>query len=256
MITEVDGQQIIAGIHFGYRTNESSKTEYVPSQVVADFIETQFGSCPPGACVPFAYPRRLPHPVIVRPPTQVRSRVEVIDDAAIDEAVRRWMMQYGGQLRGADGRAGGRGPAGSTGPQGPAGPPPSPELVAQVVAAVIDSNPDRFRGPQGADGPRGADGQQGPPGLVGVPDDQDIRNWLIGAISDPRTRTELAALLVDIAADDPRIDEILRRLDAVEQLASLPTRVVLVEEKNVIDDETYNPGEPIFLDVRAIIKDR
>lgn len=118
------------------------------------------------------------------------------------------------------------------------------------------------RGEPGKDGGRGAQGQKGdrgPRGLIGVPDDEDIRNWLIGATADPEAKKALAAVLTDIAAVDPRVDELIRRLEAVENrpngsFTETPQRVLIVDgsTKTVLDDETFAPGEPIVLDVRRL----
>ena len=215
----------LAGIHYGYLTKTPDQNLWVSSDIIVDFIETQYGPrCVRGICVPFPhfqYSRPLPPvaPVsqpIVRPPTVVRQ--EVLDDALIDEAVNRWMAKYGGRLRGPQGPPGVNG-LGVPGEQGPQGPP-------------------------------------GPPGKVGVPDDQDIRNWLVGAMSDPRFRAELSALLVDLGQEDPRVDILLQRIASLEADKGQPIRVMTTDGKDILDDETYQPGEPIILDIRSLTKSR
>lgn len=65
-------------------------------------------------------------------------------------------------------------------------------------------------------GPMGPRGPQGERGFVGVPDDKDIKNWLVGASSDPETRQMLATVLADIVGTDPRVEQLIQRLEALE----------------------------------------
>ena len=97
--------------------------------------------------------------------------------------------------------------------------------ITQSILAVIRED-DRFRGPAGEPGqagPRGPAGPQGQPGMDGMAADIDV---------------------------DALAAQILSRVQHPSQ------RVVLVDGKSgsVIDDETYQPGEPIVLDFQSIIK--
>lgn len=163
--------------------------------------------------------------------------------------VSEFYQRYGDQLRGRDGADG----------------KPGNVDLQQLAAVIVSRYGDRLRGERGEpgkDGGRGAQGQkgdQGPRGLIGVPDDEDIRNWLIGATADPEAKKALAAILTDIAAVDPRVDELIRRLEAVENrpngsFTETPQRVLIVDgsTKTVLDDEVFQPGEPIVLDVRKL----
>lgn len=142
------------------------------------------------------------------------------DSLVKQELVKLWERDKA-QLRGRpgadgkDGAPGARGPQGPpgvgqqgpTGPPGPAGPPPTDAQVVAAVRTILYEDPERFRGPPGKEGSRG---------LVGVPDEEDIRNWLVGAASDPATRQMLATVLADIVAADPRVEQLIERLDQLE----------------------------------------
>jgi hypothetical protein len=143
--------------------------------------------------------------------------------------------------------------------------------VAEISEYLVANHGSQLRGPVGATGPTGsqgpagqqglpgesgrdgADGKDGARGLVGVPDEADIRNWLVGAASDPQTREALGVLLADIVSSDPRVDALIQRLESVEQQER---RVLLVEDGNVVDDESYPPGQPIVLDLKRIVRSK
>ena len=177
-----------------------------------------------------------------------------LSESQLKQIVIEWLEANRDRIRGKDGRNGTdsasinvsdigdylaanhadqlRGPVG---PTGPAGSPASPGE----------------RGLPGEPGRDGADGKDGERGLVGVPSQADIQNWLIGATGNPETRQALAVMLADLVSADPRVDALIERLEAVEQQER---RVLLVEDGNVIDDESYPPGEPIVLDLKRIVR--
>lgn len=100
------------------------------------------------------------------------------------------------------------------GERGPSGATPTTEEIVKIVVAVIENDPERFRGPAGRDGASGPAGPPGERGLVGVPDNVDIGNWLKGALQDPETRESLRSELRDLLAEDPQIQEILRKIES------------------------------------------
>ena len=176
-------------------------------------------------------------------------------------------------LDGKPGSPGSRGPQGATGAQGlqgPSGPPPTEGQMSAAVVAYINANPERFRGAQGLQG------LQGERGFVAVPDDQDIRNWLVGAMSDPETRAMMSQLLVELAVEDPRTTGVIQRLEAIEAAMSEQLtgrdRVVLMlgdpdlfpskpqvtksdgSLRAVLDSETYGPDDPLVFEVDSIVR--
>lgn len=115
-------------------------------------------------------------------------------------------------------------PPSITQPQQPATPPPAtcPPITIDDLKEIAME----LRGPRGETGPAGPAGQPGPagpPGLPGPPGDS--------AKIDYET---LAA-------------EVIKRLPG--------RRVMLVDgkSKSVIDDETYQPGEPIVIDFQRVL---
>jgi hypothetical protein len=138
--------------------------------------------------------------------------------------------QYGGQVSGAAGRPVISSPGNqptpiasqAAPPQQPAPPPAiSDDRVKQIIADAVAaaSQP----GPQGERGPQGLTGPQGPPGADG-------RNAEI----------DIEAIAAAVIAKIP------------------PRRFVLIDGKTrqVIDDESYQPGEAIVLDIQNIIRSR
>ena len=215
-------------------------------------------------CVPCEQLRQ-PQPPVPRPfpsrPPSVRSQVVV---APCQDDLRQLVAEYMRANPVRSGRDGRNGIDGET---------PSVDYE-QIVARVVEAMPTprdgqsvtarevatyllanhraEITGPTGATGQRGLDGQQGERGLVGVPDEADIRNWLVGAMSDPETRMMLSQLLVELAAEDPRTGDLVKRLEAIEGRKQ-SQRVLIVDGKgNVLDDETFEGGEPIVLNVKQL----
>jgi S1-C subfamily serine protease len=121
------------------------------------------------------------------------------------------------------------------GPQGPKGEPGkdgkdgrdgqvTEEHLASIVAAVVSNlkNDPSTRGPKGDTGQVGPTGPTGPPGKDG----QGV------------TPEQLAALKAELLAEiqHPNI------------------RVVIGNGGKIVDDETYRPGEPIVLDIEALVR--
>lgn len=130
-------------------------------------------------------------------------------------------------------------------------PPPAPSCncdQAKIMDDLLEkmANDPRFRGPAGADGavgPPGADGEIDADQLAAVTQSilQVIRN-------DERFRGPAgppATIDIDALAND-----------ILSRVKHPPQRVVLLDGKNgrVIDDETYQSGEPIVLDFQSIIR--
>lgn len=264
VFVETGGKRCLAGMIVGYPEQREfrGRSTFVTSRRLCQFLTRRYGSCP--QCVPVQTPgclsgncpqysspslpgsNRVPSP---QPATVVpRVSVDICQEdlrQMVAEAIAKMDL---------------RGPAGQQGPPGESVDP------AAVVAAVMS----QIRMPQ--DGKPGLNGkspsvtevaqylianhraeltgEQGPQGLVGVPDNDDIRNWLVGAMSNPNTKQQLSVLLADLVVTDPRVDALIKRLEALEARKN-SQRVLLVDgsTKQVIDDETYT-DEPIVLDVR------
>lgn len=257
----------LAGVHFGYQCGYTGpgrcETIMVPSRKICRFLKTQYGSCPtcPVFTTPQPLPRPMPQPIAQRPPVNRPSdvsnacRVEVDYNRLADEI----FAKYGDRMRGAQGDPGINGVDGQ-----------SPQLDVDQLADVITSRyADRIRGPQGL---RGGQGPQGDPGLVGVPSSDDIRNWLVGASSDPETRAMLATIFADLVASDPRTADLIARLEQLEnrptqsvdltavtqRLDNLerPRRFLIVDGERILDDERFGPDQPFVLDVQKIIREQ
>lgn len=145
------------------------------------------------------------------------------------------------------------GPPGRDGAQGPPGPPGEPgrsvkqQEIEAVVNAWLDSNRELLRGRDGAPGDRG---------LVGVPDNEDIANWLNGALSDPNTRETLRQQLRDLLAEDPKIQELMRRIESSSASRSADLELVgngnttlgrsriTIDESRVIVESKTADGKP------------
>jgi hypothetical protein len=229
----VTADRRLCGLISGFESENPLNTVVAPGSAIAETVAiTHTLQCPGGNC-PIVIRRQIQQPMIgigvpVGPPRSVPiavpapqpERVYVPQpqpdpmftpvaptDAQIAAAVSAWFGVHGSQLRGPSGPAG---PSGQQGAPGERGSGVTKEQVESTVNAWLDANLDRIRGPSGPSGERG------PHGLVGVPDDQDIRNWLVGAMSDPATRQQLSGLLADLVATDPRVDALIQRLEALE----------------------------------------
>lgn len=256
---------------------KSRETGMVLVSQIAEWLPTQYSNCP--QCIPLTQPRSLPDrgriqyrgtpPVVNVPqprlPPASQSQPPQVVIAPCQDDLRRLVAEYMAKNPPPAGRDGERGPAGQNGRDAEVN-------YAAIVEAVVSELPPPKQGPPGPPGPAG------PQGLVGVPDNKDIRNWLIGAMSDQETRNQLSVLLADLVSSDPRVDALIQRLEALEAASAVSAppgdlqaivsrlqalegrkhsqRVLLVDGSNqtVIDDETYT-DEPIVLDVRKFIRD-
>jgi hypothetical protein len=287
VFVETGGRKCLAGMIVGYPEQREfrGRSTFVTSRRLCQFLTRRYGSCPQcvpvqspgcasGNCPQYTQPGLRPAVPSPQPAAAVPPRVSV---EICQDDLRRMVADELAKLDL-------RGPAGQQGPPGESVDP------AAVVAAVMSQIRMPQDGSNGRDGKSvsaaevaaylvanhraeitGPAGERGPQGLVGVPDDQDIRNWLVGAMSDPATRQQLSGLLTDLVATDPRVDDLIRRLEALEnrpvsgggdvgaiaqRLTALENRphsqrVLLVDgsTRKVLDDETYT-DEPIVLDVR------
>lgn len=301
----------LVGVHFGYSCymmGGRCETLFVPSLKIRRFLTQTYPNCP--ECVQFEQwnqpqspsqpqyqPQQLTPQRQPQGPSAVAGGCTVVVD--YEKLAKLFYDRYGQQLQGRDGNDGNDGQ--------------SPQVDLDRLADMITQSPvysERIRGQRGGNGQsaqvdyqklseqffvqygdqlrgrdgtngtngiNGTDGVEGPRGLVGVPDEQDIRNWLVGASSDPQTQQMLATILADIVATDPRVEDLIQRLERLEEggqetvpdgridsLASRLTavesrknsqRVLLVDGKTntVIDDETYI-DKPIILDIQKFIR--
>ena len=227
VFVDTGGKRCLAGVHFGYA--DSRQTAFVPAVTVCQFLQRQYGVCP--QCIPYN-PR--PQPVLprprVKPPTVEPGRANVVVD--YDRLADLFFQKYGAKLRG---------PAGAPGTNGNDGAPGEmPKLDLRALAAVIvQEHGDKLRGEPGQPGEPGTPGQPGERGLIGVPSEEQI------------------AAVVDtwVARNDVRIRQYITDIIQTEQLAETPQRVLIVDGKTntVLDDETYQPGEPIVLDIQRLL---
>ena len=126
--------------------------------------------------------------------------------------------------------------------------------VADVGAYLAANHRNELRGPVGATGPTGPQGPRGEQGVAGPLTTYDDQK------------------LIDLLADDPRVQQLIDRLEALEKARTSPLvdlsaiqqritsleqqerRVLLVEDGNVLDDESYAADQPIILDLKRIVR--
>lgn len=161
-----------------------------------------------------------PQPTQPAPQPSIEIDHELIASLVKQEIARLW-RENREHLRGEPGPPGADGRDGVDGPQ---------ITVQEVAQYLVTNHAQQLRGESGPAGKDGQPGARGPAGPLTTYDDQQ---------------------LIDLLADDPRVQDLLARLEAVEQRRQ---RVMLVEDGNVLDDETYGPDEPIILDLKRIVK--
>lgn len=210
-----------------------ARTGFVSAEKIYAFVQTQYGGCANGMC-PIRVRPTIRQPMIgigipFGPPKIVHEATPVPRQDPV------YVPQQQPEPQVVQGPAGPAGPAGRDGVPGPRGEPGmsiTQEQVEATVNAWLDSNREQLRGPSGPSGPPGPAGPEGSPGpsgpegqrgLVGVPDNEDISNWLRGALSDPSSREAIRSQLRDLMAEDPRIQQLLEKIDQ----ASLPKSVDL-----------------------------
>jgi S1-C subfamily serine protease len=120
-------------------------------------------------------------------------------------------------------------------PPGPAGPKGDPgkdgkdgEVTEQHIASIITAVVANLKADPSMRGPKGDTGQVGPTGPTGPP----------GRDGQSVTPEQLASLKAELLAEiqHPNI------------------RVVIGNGGKIVDDETYRPGEPIVLDIEALVR--
>ena len=251
-----DGRQVVAGIVHGYASEVPMETRddsagvrpltgYVSAVVIETWIRTQYGGCP--TCPISIYPE-VRQPVLgfglpIGPPRVVgvagpaMPRYQQIDESPrYEEPVQAQRPDFGGEVveqrivnedvvDAAVMRYFAKNPV-RDGRDGKDGQTPSTDRVIQIIDAIIEARPERFRGENGvsatpeqvaavlaidyADQLRGP---AGPAGQIGVLDDADMRAMVRGWLSDPETRQWLVSEL----AQDMRIQDLIKRLEAVEK---------------------------------------
>jgi hypothetical protein len=131
------------------------------------------------------------------------------------------------------------------------------QIVTEVIAALDDADMQGEAGPAGPQGPQGPRGPQGTPGASGEVTPEQIAQ--IAAIvteqlrKDPGLRGPAGPAGVPGTPQSIDYDDLAGIISA--RITHPSQRVVLVdgEDGTVIDDETYDPGEPIVLNFRRII---
>lgn len=285
-----DGVSTQLSSHRMHYAAERRRTGFVSSKTVYRFLQreyTQYGGCPGGVC-PIRVRPRIQQPMIgIGIPT---GPPRIVGEVYPYEPPPQTYVpdQQPPQIQqvpvpgppgppGEKGDTGERGPAGQPGQTGPPGPSGrdglsvTQEQVEAVVNAWLDSNREALRGSDGRDG---KDGQQGERGLVGVPDDTDIENWLRGALSNPDTRDMLRSQLRDLLAEDPKIQQLLKKIEDSASATPIDLELVgnggtllgssritssggkiLVESKSpdgtVAGTRSYSSKEPIRLNLRS-----
>ena len=124
----------------------------------------------------------------------------------------------------------------------PSNPPPArPEPIDPGPGLNPPINQRAEPGPPGPAGADGMDGEPGPAGPAGPPG-RDGEPGRDGAAGPPGPSAQ-----IDI---ESIVDIVERRITHPSQ------RVLLIDGKDgtVLDDETYAPGEPIVLDIQALIR--
>lgn len=151
------------------------------------------------------------------------------------------------------------------GPAGNAGASVDEDRVIRAVLAQIRQPEDGVRGNDGRAGEsayqiairngfsgteqqwlaslRGDRGSDGANGLVGVPDEADIQTWLVGAMSRPETRQALSTMLSDLIAEDPRVQELLDRVQSGSGSAFDEAQIAVL--RNSIIDEIRDIPAPL-----------
>jgi len=131
-------------------------------------------------------------------------------------------MQLQGPM-GPAGPKGDKGDKGDDGKDGLAGEVTEDHLQSIITAVVTNlKNDPAMRGPQGPTGQAGPTGPTGPPGRDG----------------EGITPAQLAALKAELLAEMKHPD----------------IRVVIGSQGKIVDDETYKAGEPIVLDIEALVR--
>jgi len=254
------GKRLLVGLVSGYspacdvrsrrdRAAERLETIIVKSRFVKQCLQYRYQySCPPGGCpiyirpqvqqpmlgvgIPVGPPRVVgvaePAPVVAQPSPQ--------PDLApmVRRYVQDWLNANRDELRGDPG------PAGQDGKPGNPGRAIDKAMAEDIITSWLDANAEQLKG------------ERGERGLIGVPSEAEI------------------AAVIDlwIQRNDPRIKEFVRKIIREEKAAqtepNLEARLTAVEQRrlrmmivdgsssDVLDDETYDPDEPVILDIRRL----
>lgn len=248
-----------------------ARTVVVPASTITQFVKTQY-NCPNGRCR-INIRQRIQQPMIgfglpVGPPRIVNEAVPAPRPPQVYVPEQTYETPQTQPVPGPPGPPGPPGQTGATGPKGEPGLSVTQGQIEAVVNAWLDSNRDRLRGEQGIPGPPGGRG------LVGVPDNTDIENWLRGAMSNPDSREMLRAQLRDLLAEDPKIQQLLKKIEESASVQPIDLELVgnggtllgssritsrngkvLVESKTpdgvVAGTRSYSSKEPIRLNLRS-----
>lgn len=226
------------------------ETVYTSSKAIRQCLQQrwQYGGCPPGGCPIYVRPQ-VQQPMIgigipsgpprvvgvAEPAPQVYQPLPSPDvGLTIQRAVREWLEANREQLRGDPGTPGERGP------EGHAGRSVSKEAASEIISQWLEANKDQLRG------------EQGERGLIGVPSEAEIAavidTWI--ERNDPRIRDFVREVIREELGKQSSGD-----MDArVTALEARRLRMMIVDgsSKSVLDDETYDPGEPVILDIRRL----
>lgn len=228
-------------------------TIYTPTRYIRQCLQQrwQYQGCPPGGCPIYVRPQVQQPMIGIGIPTGPPRVVGVAEPVprvyqpmpspdvgpTIQRAVREWLEANREQLRGDPGIPGQRGPEG---PAGPAGRSVSKEAASEIISQWLEANKDQLKGEQGARG------------LIGVPSEAEIAavidTWI--ERNDPRIREFVREVIREEIGNQSSGD-----LDArVTALEARRLRMMIVDggSKNVLDDETYAPDEPVILDIRRL----
>jgi len=243
------------------RAAERLETVIVKSRFVRQCLQYRYQySCPPGGCpiyirpqvqqpmigigVPVGPPRVVgvaePAPILARPSPQPDL------SPLVRREVQDWLEANREQLRGDPG------PAGEDGKPGNPGRSIDREQAADIISTWLEANMDQLKGDPGAPGKDGRDGKPGERGLIGVPSEKEIAAVIDLWISrnDAKIRQYIRQVIQE-QGEAPESGELEERLTRLEK-QKLRMMVVDGETKNVLDDESYAPGEPVILDIRRL----
>lgn len=117
--------------------------------------------------------------------------------------------------------------------------PVSPDAIRQAVADYLNANPERFRGPKGEPGSNGRSVSKADAAEI-------ITQWLDANRDQLRGPAGKDCEEKETASSD--LEERLARLEKQK----LRMMVVDGATKNVLDDESYAPGEPVIFDIRRL----
>lgn len=181
-----------------------------------------------------------PAPVVAQPsPPPDLSRI-------VRREVQDWLEANRDQLRGDPG------PAGQDGKPGNPGRAIDKAMAEDIITSWLDANADQLKGEPGAPGRDGVDGKPGERGLIGVPSEAEIAAVIDMWIqrNDPRIKEFVRKIIREEKAAEGSSD-VEARLTAVEQ-RRLRMMIVDGASNKILDDETYEPEDPVVLDIRRL----